>query len=59
MDKMKGSNSYGKGISIKDNTQASPVKSVNTNSEQYDLGRIKKYSAGTKGYPSSALPNSI
>ena len=56
---MNKSSSYGKGISIKDNTQASPVKGINTNSEKYDLGRVKKYSAGSKGYPSQALPNSI
>jgi len=59
MDKVKSSNSSKGGITIKDNTQASPVKSINTNSEQYDLGKIKKYSAGSKGYPSPALPNSI
>ena len=59
MEKMKSDKSHGKGINIKDNTQASPVKSINTNSEQYDLGRVKKYSNGSKGYPSQALPNSI
>ena len=59
MDKVKSNNSSKGGMNIKDNTQASPVKSINTNSEQYDLGRVKKYSAGSKGYPSSALPNSI
>jgi len=47
------------GMNLKDNTQASPVKGISTNSEQYDLGKIKKYSAGSKGYPSQALPNSI
>ena len=59
MDKVKSNNSSKGGMNIKDNTQASPVKSINTNSEQYDLGRVKKYSASSKGYPSSALPNSI
>ena len=59
MDKMKGNYSYDKGMNIKDNTQASPVKSINTNSDQYDVSKIKKYSAGSKGYPSQALPNSI
>ncbi len=46
-------------MKLKDNTQASPVKSISTNSEQYDVGKIKKYSAGSKGYPSQALPGSI
>jgi hypothetical protein len=59
MDKMKSNNSSASGMNLKDNTQASPVKSINTNSEQYDVSRIKKYSAGSKGYPSQALPNSI
>ena len=59
MDKVKSDKSSVKGINIKDNTQASPVKSIKTNSEQYDLGKIKKYSCGSKGYPSQALPNSI
>jgi len=56
---MNKAKSSGKGFNLKDNTQASPVKSINTNSEKYDLGKIQKYSAGTKGYPSKALPNSI
>ena len=59
MDKVKSDKSSAKGMSLKDNTQASPVKSIKTNSEQYDLGKIKKYSCGSKGYPSQALPNSI
>lgn len=50
---------YGKGMNLKDNTQASSVRPINTNTEQYDLGKIKKYSSGSKGYPSQALPNSI
>jgi len=48
-----------KGMGLKDNTQASAVKSVPSNSEKYDLGRIKNYSAGTKGYPAKALKDSI
>lgn len=39
---------------LKDNTQASEVKHVNTNSEQYDLNRVRPYSCGSKGYPSEA-----
>lgn len=50
---------YGKGFNLQDNTQASPVKGINTMSERYDLGKVKKYSCGSKGYPSQALPNSI
>jgi len=59
MDKMNKAKSSGKGFNLKDNTQASPVKSIKTNSEQYDLGKVKKYSSGSKGYPSQALPGSI
>ena len=59
MDKVKSDKSSAKGMNLKDNTQASPVKSINTNSEQYDVSKIKKYSCGSKGYPSQALPNSI
>ena len=46
---------YGKGFNIKDNTQASPVKDINTMSAKYDMGRIKRYKDGTKGYPSQAV----
>ena len=59
MDKVKSNNSSASGMSLKDNTQASPVKSIKANSEQYDIGKIKKYSSGSKGYPSQALPNSL
>jgi len=59
MDNMNKSKSSGKGFNLKDNTQASPVKSIKTNSEKYDLGKIQQHSAGSKGYPSQALPNSI
>jgi len=48
-----------KGFGLTDNKQASPVKSIKTNSEKYDVGKIQPYSAGSKGYPSQALPNSI
>ena len=60
MQKKMGSKpSYGKGMNLKDNTQASPVKEVSANSQKYDMGRCKKYTNGSKGYPSQALPNSI
>ena len=41
-------------FNLKDNTQASEVKQVSTNSEKYDMGRIKEYSCGSKGYPAEA-----
>lgn len=60
MQKSMGSKpNYGKGFNLQDNTQASSVKGINTMSERYDLGKVKKYSCGSKGYPSQALPNSI
>jgi len=43
------------GMGLKDNEQASPVKSVNTMAEDYDKGRIKYYSSGTRGYPQQAI----
>lgn len=53
--KMGAKPNYGKGFSIKDNTQDSPVKDISTNSEKYDMGRCKYHSDGTKGYPSQAI----
>ena len=53
------SNKKGKGFNVPDNTQASPVKSIKTDSEKYDTGKIQPYSDGTKGYPKQALPHSI
>jgi len=41
-------------FNVPDNQQAWEVKTVNTNSEQYDLDRIKPYSDGSKGYPAEA-----
>lgn len=41
-------------FSLKDNTQASEVKKVPTDSEKYDMGRVKPYSSGSKGYPAEA-----
>lgn len=40
--------------SLKDNTQASPVKSIKTDSQKYDRGRCRYYSDGSKGYPAQA-----
>lgn len=42
------------GFNLRDNTQASEVKTINTNSEQYDLGRVRKYRCGSRGYPAEA-----
>jgi len=56
MQKKMGSKpQYGKGFNLKDNTQASPVKGINTMAEKYDLKRMKYASEGTKGYPSQAI----
>jgi len=43
------------GFNLQDNTQASPVKSIPTMSEKYDMGKMKYHSDGTKGYPSEAI----
>lgn len=41
-------------FNLKDNTQASEVKQVPTDSCKYDMGRVQMYSAGSKGYPAEA-----
>lgn len=51
---MRKSKDRGGSFNLKDGTQASEVKSVSTNSEQYDMGRCQYYSSGSKGYPSEA-----
>lgn len=43
-----------KGFEIRDNAQAPEVKSISANSEQYDLGRVRKYQCGSRGYPAEA-----
>lgn len=48
-----GMKSGGK-FDVPDNKQAWEVRSLNTNSEQYDLDRIKPYNNGSKGYPAEA-----
>jgi len=56
MQKKMGSKpNYGKGFNLKDNTQASPVKSIDTMSQKYDMGRMKPYKDGSKGYPAQAV----
>ena len=46
VDGLKGKNIMG---------HASKVYEINTNSEQYDMGRVKPYKQGTRGYPSQAF----
>ena len=43
-----------KTFDVPDNQQAWETRPINTNSEQYDLDRIKPYSDGSKGYPAEA-----
>ena len=43
-----------KTFNVPDNQQSFEVRKINTNSEQYDLNRIRPYSDGSKGYPSEA-----
>jgi len=42
------------GFSVQDNQQSGVVHSISTNSEQYDLNRIKSYKQGSRGYPNEA-----
>ena len=42
------------GFEIKDNSQAPEVRNIATNSEQYDLGRVRKLKVGSRGYPAEA-----
>ena len=51
---MRKSKDRGGVFNLKDNTQAGNVKSVSTNSEQYDMGRVRYESVGSKGYPAEA-----
>jgi len=51
--------SKSKGMGLKDNTQASPVRPIKTDSEKYDMGKIKNYSCGSKGYPSQATKDTM
>lgn len=40
---------------LKDNKQASSVYPIKTDSEKYDMDRVRYHSVGTKGYPSQAF----
>ena len=51
---MKAGRATSKTFSIPDNQQSFEVRKINTNSEQYDLKRIKPSSDGSKGYPAEA-----
>ena len=55
-DKSRGDRSgmASKTFDVPDNVQSGEVRKINTNSEQYDLDRIKPYSDGSKGYPAEA-----
>lgn len=44
----------GGSFNLQDNRQSGEVKFVNTNSEQYDLNKIKPYKRGSGGYPAEA-----
>ena len=46
--------SGGSVFNLKDGTQASEVKKMSTDTEKYDMGRIRPYSSGSKGYPAEA-----
>lgn len=52
--KMSSDRSKGGTFNVPDNQQAWEVRKINTNSEQYDLNRIRPYSDGSKGYPAEA-----
>ena len=51
---MKAKNPGGKGFNIRDNAQEGDVRSIPTNAEKYDMGRMRPYSCGSKGYPAEA-----
>lgn len=40
---------------LKDGTQDGGVYGINTESEKYDIGKIRYHSVGSKGYPSQAF----
>jgi len=54
MGAFKGGYKGAKGFDIPDGRQSGEVRYVPTDSEQMDLGRIKPYSCGSRGYPSEA-----
>ena len=51
---MKADKQGGGVFNLKDGTQEGDVRMVNTNTAQYDLGRVEKYTCGSKGYPAEA-----
>lgn len=47
--------SMGSTFNIRDNTQEGEVHSMPTTAaEKYDMGRVRKYTCGSKGYPAEA-----
>ena len=51
---MKMSKEYGRMEDLKDGTHSSGLRSIPTNSEKYDMDRVKYESVGSKGYPAEA-----
>lgn len=51
---MKAEKHSGGTFNLKDGAQEGDVRQINTNTEQYDIGRIKPYKCGSKGYPAEA-----
>ena len=51
---MRKSKDRGGVFNLKDGEQAGYVKYVSTNSEQYDMGRVRYETVGSKGYPAQA-----
>lgn len=45
----------GEMMKLKDNTQASSVYGIDTDSEKYDMDRVRYDTVGTKGYPRQAF----
>jgi len=54
MKKMPKKSKYGKGFDIKDNTKDGEVKSIDTMTEDSDMGRMDYDDRGDKGYSSEA-----
>lgn len=55
-DESRGARMSGSGgsFNVPDNRQSGEVRSISTNAESYDMGRIRKYQAGSMGYPAEA-----
>lgn len=51
---MRSSKDRGGVFNLKDGEQSGNVKYVSTDSEKYDMGRVRYDSVGTKGYPAEA-----